>query len=131
MRMQEFIGKMREIVPHAASAASTAKEQMDAAYFLFQDFSKCASSDARAALEKRLEELMDAAKVAVQRTFAHVSNLSDLNDGYTRKLGPKKPKDDPRQPDLPGLEVADPDDGTTSGCSLADNPDWQTSGRHG
>ena len=115
MKMQEVITKMREIVPHAASAASTAKEQMDAAYFLFQDFSKCASSDARAALEKRLEELMDAAKVAVGRTFVHVSNLSDLNSGYTRRLGPKQKKDDPRQEDLPGFET----------------PSFVTSGRHG
>lgn len=111
MKMQEVIGKMREIVPHAMSAASNAQEKMGAAFELFQDFTKCESSEARTLLAAKLTDRLDAAKLAVQRTFAHVSNLSDLNDGYTRKLGPKKPKDDPRQPDLPGLEDTDPDGG--------------------
>lgn len=135
MRMQEVIGKMREIVPHAMSAASNAQEKLGAAFALFQDFTKCESSEARTLLAAKLTDMMDTAKFAVQRTFVHVSNLSDLNDGYTRKLGPKKPKDDPRQPDLPGLEDddkdEDPDGGTTSCGQLANNPSWHTSGRHG
>lgn len=115
MKMQEVITKIREIVPQAMSAASTAKEQMDVAYFLFQDFSKCTSSEARVVLEKRLEDLMDTVKIAVGKMFAHVSSLFDLNSGYTRRLGPKQRKDDSRQENLPGFET----------------PSFETSGRHG
>lgn len=113
MKMQEVICKMRGIVPHAMSAASNAQEQMGAVLALFQDFMKCESSEARTLLAAKLTDMVDTAKHAVQRTFVHVSDLSDLNDGYTRKLGPKE--------ETPKLESGAPD-----GLCVAD-----ASGRHG
>ena len=107
MTMQEVITRMREDVPLLAKHRDEAAELYRTVRELFSDYAGAQSELGREVLAGRLRPEMDKLDDSLARLFALVERLQQLNDGYTRKLGPRVPKkDDPRQQDLPCLEDA-------------------------
>lgn len=130
MKMQDVITALREEAPKLAKFHEETAGLYKKVWDLWDDFSRCESEDGRRLLVDAAREAMNRFSAAFIDMSVSIERIGQLNDGYTRKLGPKKPKDDPRQPDLPGLEDTDPDGGTTSCGQLADGPSWHTSRRH-
>lgn len=115
MKMQDVITRMREDVPLLVQR----KEDVEAGYHavreLITDYAGTRSELGREAIADRLRPELDKLDEGLTRLFAFVERLDCLNHGYTRKLGPKQRKDDPRQDDPPGFKT----------------PSFETSGRHG
>lgn len=109
MKMQELIGEFRDEVPKLAKATDKSREACRKAMSLFRDYYTCESPEAKNTLAGMFREAMAEFSSAFRDVDAGVGRLAELNGGYTRVLGPRGPKtkDDPRQPDLPGLERAE------------------------
>ena len=129
MKMQEVITRMREDVPLLTKQKVEAAEQYRTVRGLLQDLSGASSAVGREILSARLRLETERLDDTLVRLFALVERLQTLNDGYTRRLGPKPRKDDPRQQDLPGFDAAGPDDSPAP--TPTGGPSWTTSGRHG
>lgn len=106
MTMQEVITRMREDVPLLVKHKDAVGEQYRTVRGLLRDLSGASSSVGREILSARLDLETERLDDLLTGLLALVERLQQLNDGYTRKLGPKPRKDDPRQQDLPGLEGA-------------------------
>lgn len=104
MKMQEVITRMREDVPLLAKQGDEVAELYRTVRELFTDYAGAQSELGREVLAGRLRPELDKLDDGLARLFALVERLQTLNAGYTRRLGPKPRKDDPRQENLPGLE---------------------------
>ena len=107
MKMQEVIVRLRELAPEAAQNVDLAIKDFCVMKDLLSDLRTCVSSSTRDAVLKLIGErslglsrFLDAAQDAT-------SKLQELNESYREKLGPRKPKDDPRQMELELEEVRD------------------------
>ena len=126
MKMQEVITALREEAPELARFHEETAGLYKKVWDLGDDFSRCESEDGRRLLIDAAREAMNRFSAAFIDMSVSIERIGQLNDGYTRKLGPKKakPKDDPRQQDLPGFEP--------SPASQADNASARIAGgRHG
>lgn len=124
MKMQDVITALREEAPKLAKFHGEAAGLYKKVWDLWDDFSRCESEDGRRLLIDAAREAMNRFSAAFIDMSASIERIGQLNDGYTRKLGPKKPKDDPRQQDLPGFEPSPASQADSAGARLA-------GGRHG
>ena len=98
MKMQELIGEFRDEMPKLADAMNVSREMCRQAMSLFRDFDKCESQEAKTALIDATRSALAAFSRAYAYVDAGVERLVKLNAGYTRVLGPHKPKaEDPGQ----------------------------------
>lgn len=117
MKMQEVIARLRELAPVAADNTSFAETLMCELVGVLGDLENATTltaSKAVATVALTQAKIVQGSVVAATRA---AKELQDLNASYKEKLGPRKarPKDDPRQENLPGFET----------------PSFETSGRHG
>lgn len=126
MKMQEVIARLRELAPVAADNTSFAETLMCELVGVLGDLANATTltaSKAVATVALKQAKIVQGSVVAATKA---AKELQDLNASYKEKLGPKakRPKDDPRQQDLPGFEP--------SPVSLADNASARIAGgRHG
>lgn len=98
MKMQELIGEFRDEMPKLAEAMDKSRAECKQMVALFNDFDKCESQEAKDALVGAVRSAMSGFADAYCCVDAGVERLKKLNAGYTRTLGPRKPKaEDPRQ----------------------------------
>lgn len=119
MKMQEVIVQLRELAPEAAQNVDLAIKDFYVLKDLLSDLQACVSSSTREAVLK----LIDGRQLQMAKYLAIAQDATDklqkLNESYKEKLGPRKakPKDDPRQQDLPGFEQAAEAEQVTPGAS--------------
>ena len=108
MKMQEVITAMRIEVPVLAKCKEDVGMYQRKAWGLFDDLRRCESTEARMLLTDAFGEAMDGFARSFVDMCGSVERMQQLNAGYTRRLGPKKPtpEEDPRQMKL-GLEGGD------------------------
>ncbi len=117
MKMQDVITALREETPKLAKFHEETAGLYKKVRGLWDDFGRCESEEGRRLLIDAAREAMNRFSTAFIDMSVSIERVEQLNDGYREKLGPKtkKPKDDPRQENLPGFET----------------PSFETSGRHG
>ena len=131
MKMQEVIVRLRELAPAAAQNVDLAIKDFYVLKDLLSDLRACVSASTWAAVL----DLIDKRQLELSRSLDDAQDATDklqkLNESYKEKLGPRKarPKDDPRQQDLPGFDAVGLDD--LPAPAPTDGPSWTTSGRHG
>lgn len=126
MKMQEVITKLREEAPLLDKCAKDVDETFQKAWGLFDDFRRAESEAGQRLLADAVCEALNEFVGKYRTLRCSVETVCLVNAEYKEKLGPKKakPKDDPRQQDLPGFEP--------SPVSIADNAAARIAGgRHG
>lgn len=126
MKMQEVITKLREEAPLLDKCAKDVDETFQKAWGLFDDFRRAESEAGQRLLADAVCEALNEFAGKYRTLRCSVENVCMVNAEYREKLGPKakRPKDDPRQQDLPGFEP--------SPASQADNASARiVGGRHG
>lgn len=98
MTMQGVITRMREDVPLLAKHRDETAELYHTVRGLFADYVGMRSELGRETVLDRLRPELGRLDDSLAGLFASVERLQELNAGYTRKLGPRAPKEeDPRQ----------------------------------
>lgn len=92
MKMQELIGEFRKEMPELAEAAEKSWVSLEAVKALVSDFAKCSSQVAKDQLAGSILCGLTALADAHGAVFSGVRRLAELNAGYTRVLGPRKPR---------------------------------------
>lgn len=126
MKMQEVITKLREDAPLLEKCSKDVDVTFNRAWGLFDDFRRAESAAGRMLLADAVGMAMNDFASTYRALRCSIEALCMVNTEYKAKLGPrtKKSKDDPRQQDLPGLELPP--------VSLANNADARIAGgRHG
>lgn len=106
MKMQEVIGKLRELAPVAAENTAFAEALMCELVGVMEDMQKATTLTASKAISSEAYKQI----LVVQQHIVHATKsakaLQDINAAYREKIGPrgpKKPKDAPGQMELPGI----------------------------
>lgn len=126
MKMQEVIAKLREEAPLLDKCSKDVDTTFNRAWGLFDDFRRAESEAGRGLLADAVCEALNEFAGKYRTLRCSIETVCMVNAEYKEKLGPraKKPKDDPRQQDLPGFEP-----------SLASQADYVSAriagGRHG
>lgn len=126
MKMQEVITKLREEAPLLDKCAKDVDETFQKAWGLFDDFRRAESEAGQRLLADAVCEALNEFAGKYRTLRRSVETVRMVNAEYREKLGPKKvkPKDDPRQQNLPGFEF--------SPVSQTDHASARTTGeRHG
>lgn len=126
MKMQDVIVKLRKLAPAVADNTSFAETLMCELVGVMEDMANATTLTASKAIAAEALKQAKTVQDGVVAAAKAAKELRDLNASYKEKLGPKakRPKDDPRQQDLPGFEP--------SPASVADNAGAQIAGgRHG
>jgi hypothetical protein len=126
MKMQEVIAKLREEAPLLDKCSKDVDVTFQKAWGLFDDFRRAESEAGQRLLADAVCEALNEFAGKYRELRCSIETVCLVNAEYREKLGPRKakPKDDPRQPDLPGLEP--------SPASQADNANARIAGgRHG
>lgn len=126
MKMQEVITKLREEAPLLDKCAKDVDETFQKAWGLFDDFRRAESEAGQRLLADAVCAALNEFAGKYRTLRCSVETVCMVNAEYKEKLGPRKakPKDDPRQQDLPGFEP--------SPASQADNANARIAGgRHG
>lgn len=98
MKMQELIGEFRDETPKLAKAMEKSRDACRKMVTLFHDYNECVSQEAKDVLMGAVQAAMAEFSSAYCDVDSGVRRLTQLNDGYTRVLGPRKPKaEDPGQ----------------------------------
>ena len=126
MKMQEVIAKLREEAPLLDKCAKDVDETFQKAWGLFDDFRRAESEAGQRLLADAVCAALNEFAGKYRTLRCSVETVCMVNAEYKEKLGPRKakPKDDPRQQDLPGFEP--------SPASVAANASTRIAGgRHG
>lgn len=126
MKMQEVITKLREEAPLLDKCAKDVDETFQKAWGLFDDFRRAESEAGQRLLADAVCAALNEFAGKYRTLRCSVETVCMVNAEYKEKLGSRKakPKDDPRQQDLPGFEP--------SPASQADNANARIAGgRHG
>lgn len=122
MKMQDVITKLREEAPLLDKCSKDVDATFQRAWGLFDDFRRAESEAGRMLLADAVGMAMNDFSCAYRTLRCSIETVCIVNADYKEKIGPrtKKPKDDPRQQDLPGFEP--------SPVSLADNANARIAG---
>lgn len=126
MKMQEVIAKLREEAPLLDKCAKDVDETFQKAWGLFDDFRRAESEAGQRLLADAVCEALNEFAGKYRTLRCSVETVCMVNAEYKEKLGPRKakPKDDPRQQDLPGFEPSPASQADNAGARIA-------GGRHG
>lgn len=126
MKMQEVIAKLREEAPLLDKCSKDVDATFQNAWGLFDDFRRAESKAGQRLLAGAVCEALNEFAGKYRELRCSIETVCLVNAEYREKLGPRKakPKDDPKQQDLPGFEP--------SPASQADNANARIAGgRHG
>ncbi len=126
MKMQEVIAKLREEAPLLDKCSKSVDATFQRLCGLLDDFRSAKSDEGRKILADAIGDEMNVFAGEYRTLRCSIENVCMVNAEYKEKLGPRKvkPKDDPRQQDLPGFEP--------SPASQADHASARIAGgRHG
>ena len=126
MKMQEVIAKLREEAPLLDKCSKSVDATFQKAWGLFDDFRRAESEVGQRLLADAVCAALNEFAGKYRTLRCSVETVCMVNAEYKEKLGPRKakPKDDPRQQDLPGFEP--------SPASQADHASARIAGgRHG
>lgn len=126
MKMQEVIAKLREEAPLLDKCAKDVDETFQKAWGLFDDFRRAESEAGQRLLADAVCAALNEFAGKYRTLRCSVETVCMVNAEYKEKLGPRKakPKDDPRQQDLPGLEPSPASQADRASARIA-------GGRHG
>ena len=107
MKMQDVIGKLREEAPLLGKCSENVDGVVQRMCGLLDDFRSAKSDDGRRVLADAICDEINLFEAAYRTLQCSIETVCIVNDKYKEKLGPRKakPKDDPRQQDLPGMEA--------------------------
>lgn len=137
MKMQDVITKLREEAPLLEKCSKDVDATFQRAWGLFDDFRRAESDAGRMLLADAVGTAMNEFASTYRALRYSIETVCMVNAEYKEKIGPRKakPKDDPRQQMLPGLEDEGVDgaptmmDGTP--VTMCKTPSFMQSGRHG
>jgi hypothetical protein len=126
MKMQEVIAKLREEAPLLDKCAKDVDETFQKAWGLFDDFRRAESEAGQRILADAVCAALNEFAGKYRTLRCSVETVCMVNAEYKEKLGPRKakPKDDPRQQDLPGFEPSPASQAASANARIA-------GGRHG
>lgn len=107
MRMQDVITKLREVSPEMQVDAGALVLAANKAKDMALDATRCATDEGRKCVADALLVATMQVKILCDGIASKLLELDAVTRSYTRKFessGATAPKDDPNQPELPGLE---------------------------
>lgn len=107
MKMQELIAKLREEAPLLEKSFRDVDDAFHGMCRLLDDFRRAESVEGRWVLAAAADNVANGLEAKYLQLQASVEAICRMNREYREKLGPRKPKDDPRQMELELEEVRD------------------------
>ena len=107
MKMVEVITGLRALTPDLRAHVDELLSRVQEANNLSSDAKNCVSREAMRALILPLSAALSQLAYAAMSVDSASARLESLVNGYTRQFKEESgaPVDDPRQPDLPGIDI--------------------------